>query len=85
MYILSPITVLAILAVGLAGAALLAPRRPRAPAQATLKLPTATHQKLALWGRKKHAGAEDRRPLTVVPVVQELANRRGNDNEAAAH
>jgi hypothetical protein len=48
MYISPPIGVLAILAVGLAGAAWLAPPQ-REAAQVTVMLPAATHQKLALW------------------------------------
>lgn len=82
MYISPPIAVLAIAAVGLAGTAWLAPP-PREVAQVTVMLPSATYQKLALWG-KEHAGA-DGRPLTVVQVIEELANKSEKDNEAPAN
>jgi hypothetical protein len=82
MYISPPIAVLAILAVGLAGAAWLTPP-PREVAEATVMLPTATHQKLALWG-KEDAGA-DGRPLTVAQVIEKLAIEWEKENEAPAN
>ena len=82
MHVSPPITVLAILAAMLAGAVWLAPPQ-RELAQVTVMLPTATYQKLALWG-KEHGGA-DGRPLTVVQVIEELANKWEKDNEAPAN
>ena len=70
MYISPPIAVLGIMAAMVAGTVWLAPP-PREVAQTTVMLPTATYQKLTLWG-KEHAG-EDGRPLTVVEVIEELA------------
>lgn len=81
MRVSPPIVVLAIAAFGLAGTAWLAPP-PREVAQVTVMLPTATYQKLARWG-KEHAGA-DGRPLTVVQVIEALANKLEKDNEAPA-
>ncbi len=74
MHVSPPITVLAIMAAMVAGAVWLAPPQ-REMAQVTVVLPTATYQKLALWG-KEHAGA-DGRPLTAVQVIEELANQAG--------
>ena len=70
MHLSPPITVLPILAVGLAGTVSLAPP-PNKPSRATVTLSTATYQKLALWA-KEHTGA-DGRPLTVVQVIEEFA------------
>ncbi len=74
MHVSPPITVLAIIAAMVAGAVWLAPSE-REVARVTVVLPTATSQKLALLG-KEHAGA-DGRPLTVVQVIEELANQAG--------
>lgn len=82
MYLSPPIAVLAVLAVGLAGTAWLAPPQ-HASGQVTMMLPTATHQKLALWGNK-HASA-DGRPLTVAQVIEELANKLEKDSEDPAN
>jgi hypothetical protein len=82
MYISPPIGVLAILAVGLAGAAWLAPPQ-REVAQVSVMLPTATHQKLALWAR--HRADPDGRPLTVVQVIEELVNKWENNTKATAN
>ena len=81
MHVSPPITVLAIMAAMVAGAVWLAPPQ-REMAQVTVVLPTATYQKLALWG-KEHAGA-DGRPLTVVQVIEEFASKWGKDNDAPA-
>lgn len=56
MYISPPIAVMAILAAGLTSTAWLPPQ-PRGMAQATVMLPAATYQKLALWG-KEHISAD---------------------------
>ena len=72
MYISPPIAVLAIAAVGVAATAWLTPP-PREVAQAKVMLPTATYQKLAQWG-KEQAGP-DGRPLTIVQVIEEFANK----------
>jgi hypothetical protein len=81
MYISPPIGVLAILAVGLAGAAWLAPPQ-REVAQVTVMLPAATHQQLALWARDR--ADPDGRPLTAVQVIEELVNKREKSNRAPA-
>ncbi len=77
-----PLTVLIILAAMVAGTVWLAPPQ-RDAGQATVMLPTATYQKLALWG-KEQAGAGGR-PLTVAQIIDELASRwekesSGQDN-----
>ena len=82
MYVSPPIAVLAILAVGLGSTTWIAPQ-PREVAQVTVMLPTAIHQKLALWG-KEHNGA-DGQPLTVVQVIEELAKKWEKDNKAPAN
>jgi hypothetical protein len=78
MKISPPIGVLAILAVGLAGAAWLAPL-PREKTQAGVTLSSATYQKLSLWG-KEHADAGGR-PQTVAQVIETLANSLKNEIE----
>lgn len=82
MYISPPIGVLAILAVGLASTAWLAPPQ-RQVTQVTVMLPAATHQKLALWARDR--ADPDGRPLTVVQVIEELVNKWENNNKAPAN
>ena len=82
MQVSPPITVLAILAAMVAGTVWLAPPQ-REVAQVTVMLPMATYQKLARWG-KEHAGA-DGRPLTVVQVIEELANNSAKVNEVPAN
>ena len=82
MYISPPIAVLAILAVGLASTAWLEPPQ-REVAQVTVMLPTATHQKLALWARDR--ADPDGRPLTVVQVIEELVNKWEKNHEAPAN
>ena len=74
MFTSPPAMVLAILAVGLATTAWLAPP-PRELAQATVVLPTATYQKLELWA-KDRVGA-DGQPLTVVQVIETFADTIG--------
>jgi hypothetical protein len=81
MYISPPIGVLAILAVGLAGAAWLAPPQ-REVAQVTVMLPAATHQQLALWARDR--ADPDGRPLTVVQVIEEFVNKREKNSRTPA-
>jgi hypothetical protein len=81
MYILPPIGVLAILAVGLASTAWLAPPQ-REVAPVTVMLPAATHQKLALWARDR--ADPDRRPLMVVQVIEEFVNKREKNSRAPA-
>ncbi len=81
MNISPPIAISAIVAVALASTAWLEPPR-REVARVTLMLPTATYQKLALWG-KEHSGA-DGRPLTVVQVVGKLIINREKNHESSA-
>ena len=78
MKISPPIGVLAILAVGLASAAWLAPL-PREKNQTSVTLSSATYQKLTLWG-KEHAGT-DGRSLTVAQVIEKLTNSLKNEIE----
>ena len=60
MHVSPPITVLAVLAVMVAGAVWLAPPQ-REVAQVSAMLPTSTYQKLALWGgRTTLARTDDR-------------------------
>jgi hypothetical protein len=82
MHVSPTIAVLAIVTIGLAGTAWFAPP-PCEVARVIVMLPTATYQKLALWG-KEHAGAEGR-PLTVVQVIEGHANRGEKDHEAPAN
>jgi hypothetical protein len=82
MYISPSITVLAILAAMVAGTVWLAPPQ-REVAQVTAMLPTATYQRLALWG-KEHPGAGGR-ALNVVQVIEELANKWEKNDEAPAN
>ena len=82
MYISPPVAVLAILAVGLASTAWLAPPQHEV-AQVTVMLPAATHQKLALWARDR--AHPDGRPLTVVQVIEELVNKREKISRAPAN
>jgi hypothetical protein len=82
MYISPPITVLAILAAMVASVVWLAPPQ-REVAQVTVMLPTATYQRLALWG-KEHPGA-DGRALDVVQVIEELANNWKKNDKAPAN
>jgi hypothetical protein len=58
MYISPPISVLAIMAVMVAGTVRLAPP-PREDAQVSVMVPAATYQKLTLWGRSMPAQADD--------------------------
>lgn len=81
MQVSPPITVLAIMAVLVAVAVWLAPP-PREVAQVNVTLPTATHQRLVQWG-KEHAGA-DGRPLTIVQVIEELADNWDEGSGASA-
>lgn len=76
MYVSPPLTILAILAVGLAGTTWFAPLE-HGPARVALSLSTATYDKLASWGREQ-AGA-DGRPLSVEQVIEELARRPVNE------
>ena len=78
MYISPPIAVLTILAVGLASTAWLPPQ-PREMAQATVMLPAATYQKLALWGKEQISA--DGHPLTVVQVIEELTKKWEKEKE----
>ncbi len=71
MHVSPPISVLVIMAAVVAAAVWFAPPQ-REMGQVTVVLPTATYQKLVLWGRE-HAGA-DGRPLTVALVIEELSN-----------
>lgn len=73
MYLSRPTIVLAILAVGVASTAWLAPPPPREIAQATVMLPATTYQKLALWAKDR--ASADGRPLTMVQIIEELANK----------
>jgi len=72
MHVSPPLAVLIIVAAMVAGTAWLAPPQ-RELALATVMLPTATYQKLTLWG-KEHAGT-DGRPLTVVQAIEQLAGQ----------
>lgn len=76
-----PITVLALMAAMVAGVVWIAPPQ-RQAAQVTVMLPTATHQKLANWGRT-HAGA-DGRALTVAQVIESFAGNWTDGSEAPA-
>jgi hypothetical protein len=58
MYISPPISVLAIIALMVAGRVRLAPP-PREGAQISVMLPAATYQKLTLWGRSIPAQTDD--------------------------
>ena len=78
MKISPPIGVLALLVVGLASAAWLAPL-PREKNQTSVTLSSDTYQKLTLWGRK-HAGT-DGRSQTVAQVIEKLANSLKNEIE----
>jgi hypothetical protein len=82
MKISPPIGVLAILAVGLASAAWLAPL-PRENNQTSVMLSSATYQKLTLWG-KAHADASGR-PQTVAQAIETLANSLTNEIEIPEH
>jgi hypothetical protein len=82
MYISPPITILAILAIGLAGTAWLTSPR-NETTQVSVMLPTATYRKLEHWG-KVQAGV-DGRPLTAAQIIEELAIRKEKDNEALAN
>lgn len=82
MQVSPPITVLAMMAALVAVTVWLAPP-PREAAQVTVVLPIATHQKLVLWG-KEHADA-DGRTLTIAQVIEELADKWEQDNEAPAN
>ncbi|MEJ2122708.1 MAG: hypothetical protein P8Z76_18815 [Alphaproteobacteria bacterium] len=52
-------------------------------AQATVMLPAATYQKLALWG-KEHISA-DGHPQTVVQVIEELATKWEKEKELSVN
>ena len=78
MKISPPIGVLAILAVGLASAAWLAPL-PREKTHTSVALTNDTFQKLSLWGNE-HADASGR-PQTVAQVIETLANSLKNETE----
>lgn len=67
-----PIAVLTILALGVAAATWLAPL-PRLAPTVNIMVPTATHQKLALWGQG-HLGA-DGTALSVTDVIEVLADQ----------
>lgn len=73
MYISPPISVLAILAVGLAGTAWVAPPQ-REVAQVTVGLPAATYSKLTLLAKGRIG--TDGQPLTVAQIIEELATDR---------
>ena len=79
MYFSPPITALLIMASIVAATAWLVPPQPKAE-RATLMLPTATYKKLALWGRE-HADTHGQ-SLTVVQVIEALAEKWEKDNEA---
>ena len=66
-----PIAVLVILALGVVAATWLAPL-PRMTPTVNIMVPTATHQKLALWGQG-HLGA-DGTALSVAQVIEVLAD-----------
>ena len=72
MYISPPITVLAFLAIAYTAGVLLTPP-PQELEHVTVVVPSTTYQKLVLWG-KEHTGT-DGRALTVVQVIDELANK----------
>lgn len=82
MQVSPPIAVLAIMAVLVVVVVWLAPP-PREVAQVNVALPTATHQRLVQWG-KEHAGA-DGRPLTIVQVIEALADNWHEGGGAAAN
>jgi hypothetical protein len=73
-----PITILAILVVGLAGIAWLAPP-PSEPATVNIVLPAATYRRLAI--RAEERGSAHGRPFTVMEVIEEFVNGLGSDNE----
>jgi len=81
MQLSPPITILALLAVMVAGTVSLAPPQ-RQVVQISVMLPTATHQKLANWGRQ-HASA-DGRALTVAQVIEAFAGNWTKASEAPA-
>jgi hypothetical protein len=69
-----PLTILAILAASLAGAAWFAPPM-EASSQAVVVLPAATYQKLVLWA-KEHTDLEGR-PSSVAKAIETLADQMG--------
>ena len=71
MRVSPPIAILGIMAALVAGAVWLAPPQ-REAAEVKVMLPAATYQKLTLRA-KEHTGT-DGQPLTVVQVIEELAN-----------
>jgi hypothetical protein len=81
MHVSPPIAILAIIAALVAAAVWLAPPQPEVT-EAKVMLPAATYQRLMLLG-KEYSGANGR-PLTVVEVIEMLANKRTNDNDASA-
>lgn len=82
MHFSPPLTVLAIMAATVAGAATLAPPQHEAR-QVTVMLPAATYQKLLTWGTEY--AEENGRPLTIVQVIEALAIKCGKDNEVCAN
>jgi len=66
-----PITILALVAVGVAGVSWLMPP-PREPASVAVQISIATHQKLAAWA-KAHPGPTDQ-PMTVAQAIDVLAD-----------
>jgi biopolymer transport protein ExbD len=79
MHVSPPIALLAIMVVLLTVVAWLAPLQ-RQAVQVPVLLPTATYQKLIFWG-KEQADAEGK-ALTVVQVIEKLANKQKTDTEA---
>ena len=79
MQLSPPITILALMATLVACTVWLAPPQ-RQAAQVTVMLPTATHQKLAHWGRT-HADASGR-ALTVAQVIEAIADNWTEGSEA---
>ena len=79
MRVSPPIAVIGLMVVVVAAGVWIAPP-PRKVEQVTVSLTIATHQKLAHWGQN-HPGANGR-PLTVVQVIEQLANKQEKDGES---
>lgn len=77
MRVSPPIAVIVLLVVTVVVAVWISPP-PQKVEQITVALSTATHQKLALWG-KEHPG-ENGQLLTVVQVIEQLVNKQERDD-----
>jgi hypothetical protein len=81
MYVSPPITILALLAVAIAGAAWLKPPH-REAAQVPVSASNATYSQFVLW--TKDLAIAERQYLTAEQFIEALANKLGKDNEALA-